>query len=62
MGFVDKGCPSLTEEVKDILVKNIRRRMTPQPLKVRADVEMKCYQYGGVEHIKEAMREVEKVI
>lgn len=44
--------PALTEEVKDALVKNIRRRMTPQPLKIRADVEMKCFQFDGVLHIK----------
>ena len=44
--------PALTEEVKDALVKNIRRRMTPQPLKIRADIEMKCFQFDGVLHIK----------
>ncbi|ERN07529.1 hypothetical protein AMTR_s00154p00040680 [Amborella trichopoda] len=27
--------------------------MTPQPLKIRADIEMKCFQYDGVLHIKE---------
>jgi hypothetical protein len=30
--------------------------MTPQPIKVRADVEMTCFAYDGVEHIKAAMR------
>lgn len=44
--------PAVSEEVKDALVKNIRRRMTPQPLKIRADVEMKCFQFDGVLHIK----------
>ena len=44
--------PAVTPEVKDSLVKNIRRRMTPQPLKIRADVEMKCFQFDGVLHIK----------
>lgn len=33
-----------------------RRRLTPQPTKVRADVEMTCFSYDGVEKIKEAMR------
>lgn len=51
--------PALSEDVKDALVKNIRRRMTPQPLKIRADVELKCFQYDGVLHIKEAMRKAE---
>lgn len=42
----------MTEEVKDSLVKNIRRRMTPQPMKIRADIELKCFQFDGVVHIK----------
>lgn len=33
-----------------------RRRLTPQPIKVRADVEMTCFSYDGVEKIKDAMR------
>ncbi|KAI0524366.1 hypothetical protein KFK09_003733 [Dendrobium nobile] len=56
---VTKVEPALTEELKDALVKNIRRRMTPQPLKIRADIEMKCFQFDGVLHIKEAMRKAE---
>nr|KJB52031.1 hypothetical protein B456_008G242900 [Gossypium raimondii] len=56
---VTEVVPAVTEEVKDALVKNIRRRMTPQPLKIRADIEMKCFQFDGVLHIKEAMRKAE---
>ncbi|XP_044508508.1 eukaryotic translation initiation factor 2 subunit alpha homolog isoform X1 [Mangifera indica] len=56
---VSKVVPAVTEELKDALVKNIRRRMTPQPLKIRADIEMKCFQFDGVLHIKDAMRKAE---
>uniref|UniRef100_A0A2C9UEG6 S1 motif domain-containing protein n=1 Tax=Manihot esculenta TaxID=3983 RepID=A0A2C9UEG6_MANES len=35
-----KTVPAVTEEVKEALVKNIRRRMTPQPLKIRADMKL----------------------
>ncbi|KAH0887158.1 hypothetical protein HID58_063254 [Brassica napus] len=57
---VTKVVPAVTEEVKDALVKNIRRRMTPQPMKIRADIELKCFQFDGVVHIKvEAMRKAE---
>ncbi|KAL9418651.1 hypothetical protein AB3S75_036576 [Citrus x aurantiifolia] len=56
---VTKVVPAVTEEVKDALIKNIRRRMTPQPLKIRADIEMKCFQFDGVLHIKDAMRKAE---
>jgi translation initiation factor 2 subunit 1 len=48
--------PALTEPVRDGLLRNARRRLTPQPIKVRADVEMTCFAYDGVEHIKTAMR------
>ncbi|ONL97029.1 Eukaryotic translation initiation factor 2 subunit alpha [Zea mays] len=56
---VAKVVPAVTPEVKDSLVKNIRRRMTPQPLKIRADIEMKCFQFDGVLHIKQAMKKAE---
>jgi translation initiation factor 2 subunit 1 len=46
----------LSAAVRDGILKNVRRRMTPQPIKIRADVEMTCFNYGGVEHIKDAMR------
>jgi len=26
--------------------------MTPQPMKIRADIELKCFQFDGVVHIK----------
>ncbi|BDA46886.1 Eukaryotic translation initiation factor 2 subunit 1 [Coccomyxa sp. Obi] len=50
----------LTPAVKEAIVKNIKRRMTPQPLKIRADVELTCYSYDGVLHIQDAMRAAEK--
>lgn len=33
-------------------MKNIRRRMTPQPVKIRADVELTCFSYDGILHIQ----------
>ncbi|KAH0995603.1 hypothetical protein GBA52_019467 [Prunus armeniaca] len=48
---VTKVVPAVSEEVKESLVKNIRRRMTPQPLKIRADIEMKCFQFDGARDI-----------
>lgn len=53
--------PAVDDAVKDALTKDIRRRMTPQPLKIRADVELTCFAYDGVLHIKEAMRAAAKV-
>jgi translation initiation factor 2 subunit 1 len=56
---VTKTVPAMTDAVKDALIMNIRRRMTPQPLKIRADIELKCFQFDGVLHIKDAMRKAE---
>eukprot|EP00775_Hariotina_reticulata_P009777 gene9777-9934_t len=49
----------LTPAVQEALLKNIKRRMTPQPLKIRADVELTCFAYDGVERIRDAMRAAE---
>jgi translation initiation factor 2 subunit 1 len=47
-------------QVKDALLKNIKRRMTAQPVKIRADVELTClYVMDGIEHIKTAIRAAE---
>lgn len=42
----------LNEGVRDAIIKNVKRRMTPQPLKIRADVELTCFSYDGVLHIQ----------
>jgi hypothetical protein len=57
---VVKQVPAMTPDVQYALIKDIRRRMTPQPLKIRADIELKCFQYDGVLHIQDAMRKGEK--
>ena len=51
--------PCLSDAVRDLLVKNVRRRLTPQPLKCRADVELTCFAFDGVLRIQEAMRAAE---
>eukprot|EP01098_Paradermamoeba_levis_P007097 TRINITY_DN2950_c0_g1_i2.p2 TRINITY_DN2950_c0_g1~~TRINITY_DN2950_c0_g1_i2.p2 ORF type:complete len:205 (+),score=94.16 TRINITY_DN2950_c0_g1_i2:574-1188(+) len=45
----------MTAEVQDVLLKNIQRRLTPQPVKLRSDIEVTCYSYEGIEAIKEAL-------
>ncbi|KAI9639122.1 putative eukaryotic translation initiation factor 2 alpha subunit [Dioszegia hungarica] len=39
----------------------IARRLTPKPVKVRADVEVKCFAYQGIEAIRTALRAGEAV-
>jgi len=47
--------------VKDALLKNIHRRLTPQAIKIRADLECTCFAYDGIDAIKDALKEGEKV-
>lgn len=54
-------CEALDDVVAQALLKDIRRRMTPQPLKIRADVELTCFEFDGILSIQSAMRAAEDV-
>jgi translation initiation factor 2 subunit 1 len=51
----------LPEEVKETLLSNINRRLTPQPIKLRADLEVTCFSYEGIDAIKEALKAGEAI-
>ncbi|KAG2332368.1 hypothetical protein Bca52824_003548 [Brassica carinata] len=55
----DSVLGSLTREIKEVGPDGQEERMTPQPMKIRADIELKCFQFDGVVHIKEAMKKAE---
>ena len=46
----------LPENVREELMANIRRRMTPQPVRIRGDVEVSCFAYAGITAVQEALR------
>jgi translation initiation factor 2 subunit 1 len=46
--------------VKNELQSYIGKRLTPQPTKVRADVEVTCFGYEGIDAVKEALRKAEE--
>ena len=46
----------IDENVRRELEANIARRLTPQPVKVRADVEVSCFGYEGIDAVKNALR------
>ena len=50
----------ISEEEQGVLMHNINRRLTPQPIKIRADVEVTCFKYEGVDAVKAALREAYK--
>lgn len=49
--------PSTT--VRTELQSYITKRLTPQPTKVRADVEVTCFGYEGIDAVKTALRAAE---
>jgi translation initiation factor 2 subunit 1 len=46
--------------VKDELQSYIGKRLTPQPTKVRADIEVTCFGYEGIDAVKAALRKAEE--
>lgn len=48
-----------SQVVKDELLSYIGKRLTPQPTKVRADVEVTCFGYEGIDAVKTALRGAE---
>eukprot|EP00594_Rhizosolenia_setigera_P011513 CAMPEP_0178957102 /NCGR_PEP_ID=MMETSP0789-20121207/10692_1 /TAXON_ID=3005 /ORGANISM="Rhizosolenia setigera, Strain CCMP 1694" /LENGTH=333 /DNA_ID=CAMNT_0020639243 /DNA_START=35 /DNA_END=1036 /DNA_ORIENTATION=- len=45
----------LDNELKEELKAYIRRRLAPQPIKIRSDIEVSCYTYEGIDAIREAL-------
>ncbi|PVF93469.1 putative translation initiation factor eIF-2 alpha chain [Serendipita vermifera] len=52
---------NIQQQTLDILLSTIARRLTPQPIKLRADIELTCYTSGGIDAIKKALRAGEAV-
>ena len=42
--------------LKAKVVDQIQKRLTPQAVKIRSDIEITCYEYEGVEAVKAALR------
>ncbi|KAF7161932.1 hypothetical protein CNMCM5623_007347 [Aspergillus felis] len=48
-----------TEAVKKELTQYISKKLTPSPTKVRADIEVTCFGYEGIDAVKTALRTAE---
>lgn len=51
---------TVSQSIKSILMVTIARRLTPQPIKLRADIEVTCYTPAGIDAIKKALKAGEK--
>lgn len=49
----------VSPEIKQDLLTYIKRRLAPQPVKIRADIEVTCFTYEGIDAIKAALGEGE---
>jgi len=47
----------LDPETKSVLLKHIKQRLMPQQVKVRADIEVGCCAYDGIDAVKAALRQ-----
>ena len=50
--FADIDVP---DELKEEIKTYILRRLAPQPIKIRSDIEVSCFTYEGIDAIKEAL-------
>lgn len=46
----------LEEHTKEVLLNNIRGKLTSQAVKIRADIECACYEYEGIDAVKKALK------
>lgn len=50
-----KDLTNVPESLKEDIKRYIRRKLAPQPIKIRADVEVSCFTYEGIEAIRESL-------
>ena len=46
----------LDEKTKSTLLENIKLKLTQQAVKIRADIEVACYTYEGIDSVKDALK------
>jgi len=46
---------TISEEHKRMLIQHVTRNLAPKPVKIRGDIEVKCYTYAGIEGVQRAL-------
>lgn len=46
---------NLEKDVKEALIAEVKRRLTPPQLKIQYEIEVKCYSFNGIKAIKDAL-------
>jgi translation initiation factor 2 subunit 1 len=52
---VFEACPGMDAVTKACLVDYVKKKLSPQPIKVRADIEVTCFTYEGINAIRDAL-------
>lgn len=47
---------NLDEETRTVLLTQIQRKLQSQAVKIRADIEVSCFEYEGIDAVKSALR------
>lgn len=50
------GPLDMPEKLREEMMTNIKRRLTPQPVKIRADIDCSCFGYEGIDAVKAALK------
>ncbi|CCD73431.1 Eukaryotic translation initiation factor 2 subunit 1 [Caenorhabditis elegans] len=45
----------ISADIKEKLLEDIRKKLTPQAVKIRADIEVSCFDYDGIDAVKAAL-------
>jgi len=53
--FNEELMPGLEAGLKAAMLDNIKKRLTPTAVKIRADIEVTCFEYEGINAIKSAL-------
>jgi len=53
--FNDEIMPGLAPDMRASLLDNIAKRLTPTAIKIRADIEVTCFHYEGIDAIKRSL-------
>jgi translation initiation factor 2 subunit 1 len=47
----------ISDEIKQVLLEDIKKRLTPTAVKIRADIQVSCFTYDGIDAVKAALNE-----
>ncbi len=59
--YTYRSAEHISAKVREVLLRNIGSKLKLNPVKVRADIEATCFGERGIEAIKDAFREAQKI-